>query len=285
MIKLSFDYPFVLQGILALAALHLSRLEPNLQTKFMRQAEHHHDAALVQFRNDVSNIDGTNFEPVLLFANTLYSYSCALSIDSQHEPEHALDAILQNLTLTRRIRPMVREVYPRMMESELRRIRPHDTLEISFDETPTETELVELRKFSEITQHLYPPDINEAYGEAIRGLQVIYSRAERSPIPPSDSLLKMWVHMVSDRFMDLLAEKQPGALIIFAHYAVLFRRSQRYWFFEGVAEQMLYVAESFVPTEWKSWLQWPRDQIGASTFAQDAHQPSHLLIPTGSTPR
>ena len=121
---------------------------------------------------------------------------------------------------------------------------------------------MQLRKFSEVVHHLYPPDIVDAYGYAIHVLELVFGVAAASPNPPSDALLKIWIHFVSERYVELLSEKQPGSLIILAHYAVLLRRSrEQYWYLEGVAEQILNIANAFVPTEWRSWLEWPKLQI------------------------
>jgi hypothetical protein len=260
-IKIAFDFPFLLQGVLAIAALHLSRTETSLREDYLNQAKRHHAAALSQFRNDITSIDASNFEAVLCFVGMLDAYSVAQPVDTQDSPGHVLDVILHNFALTRRVRPLVSQFYPLVLGSTLGRIVPKDTQGIDMDVTPSETELSKLRRFSEVTQPIYPADINEAYGRAIQVLEVIFDVARRSPKPPSDSLLKLWIHFVTPRFLELLRERQPGALIIFAHYAVLFKRSQQYWFFEGVAEQILRIATTFVPTEWRSWLDWPKEQI------------------------
>ncbi|KAH7128328.1 hypothetical protein B0J11DRAFT_268343 [Dendryphion nanum] len=265
MIHVALEFPFLMQAVLALASLHLSRLNSTLNEHYMRLAETHHNAALTQFRNEVQDIDETNFQAVLCFAALLFPYSCAFPIDLQNSPENMLDGLFQMLALTRRVRPMVQGFYKAMLNSELGRLVPPDTRNISFEpeNRPLDTELVTLRKFAEAIQQVYPPDINEAYGEAIRYLEIVFERAASSNSPPSDGLLKVWIHTVTPRFMNLLFERSPGALVIFAHYAVLFSRSRHYWYLEGVAEQMLLAADILVPGEWKAWLDWPKAQIGA----------------------
>lgn len=133
-------------------------------------------------------------------------------------------------------------------------------------ESPNETELVQLRKFAEVVHHVYPPDIVDAYGYAIHILELMFDVVSKSSTPPSDALLKIWIHFIPDRYVELLSERQPGSLIIFAHFAVMLHRSEHYWFIIGVAEQILKIADAMVPMEWKSWLDWPKQQIrGFST--------------------
>jgi hypothetical protein len=198
-----------------------------------------------------------------MFAGAMFPYSCTASMTAGNELDQAFDDFLSNMALTRRVRPMVTGFYQEMQASELAHMIPDDVKGVKWttEEAPAETELIQLRKFAEVVHHIYPPDIVNAYGYAIHILELIFAVAAQSPRPPSDALLKIWIHFVSDRFVELLSERQPGSLIILAHYGVLLHRSQQYWYLEGVAEQLLNIANTIVPTEWQCWLAWPMAQI------------------------
>ncbi|KAF1995601.1 hypothetical protein P154DRAFT_340136 [Amniculicola lignicola CBS 123094] len=271
MIKVAFNYTFLLHGSLALAALHLSRLDQHLHSQYLQQAEQHHNAALAQFRAEVSDIDESNFEAVLLFAFILFPYSCAFPPDTTEDPRAELDHLVQSLVITRGVRPLVTQVFEKMLNSTIARLMPSylHGINVETEEVPAETELVKLRSFSMITANLFPPDISEAYNYAIRMLEVLFKIAARQLNRPSSSLARIWVHHLSPRFMELLSERQPGALIIFAHYAVLLQRCEPQWFLSGCAEQIVHIADSFVPSEWKDWLDWPREQIMGSPSVHD----------------
>jgi hypothetical protein len=263
MVQISFNHTYLLQSILALSALHMSRLvDSHEKSEYFSQADKYHEAALDNFQATVSDIDETNWKAVLLFANTLFPHACAATI-AVDDLDHAFNTVLSNLLLTRRVRPMVSRFYIQMRNSELRHMIPDDVANVSWntEEQPANTELVQLRKFSEVVHHVYPPDIVDAYGYAIHLLELMFKVAEESPKPPSDALLKIFIHLVSDRYVELLSERQPGSLIIFAHYAVIMHRAEHYWYLEGVAEQVLRMADYMVPGEWKSWLNWPKQQI------------------------
>lgn len=262
----AFEYPFLLHVLLALAALHLSRLSGSgpEAIEYALLGGRHHDAALANFQTTVRDIDESNFKAVLMFAGALFPYSCASSVEPSHDVDHAFDSLVSNFTLTRRVRPMVSSFYSAMRASVLEKLIPKDVEGIDWltQEPPEETELVQLRKFAEAVHHLYPPDIVDAYGFAVHILVLAFAAAGKSPEPPSDALLKIWIHFVSDRYVELLTERQPGSLIIYAHYAVLLQKSSvRYWYLAGVAEQILRVAEALVPTEWSGWLDWPKEQM------------------------
>ncbi|KAF1950023.1 hypothetical protein CC80DRAFT_510016 [Byssothecium circinans] len=264
MVKASFDHPFLLHGILALSALHLGHLQPNLRKVYALEADRHHQAALSQFRTEVSDITDSNFASVLSFSSLLFAHSWAISINSD-DIEYAFGYFLSNLNLTRTVRPLVQmpSTYDKMRQSELGRIIPKDVLAVNWDDPkrPEETELMQLRKFSEVIHHIYPSDIIEAYQDAIIFLEALFSAATHPDSPPSDSMLKSWLYCISPRFVELLSDKQPGALIILAHYGVLLGRNRRYWFLEDVDVLMLSISDAFVPNEWKGWLDWPREEV------------------------
>jgi hypothetical protein len=270
LVQISFEHTYLLQATLALSALHLSRLSKDLaeRQEYGEQAERYREAALHCFQTTVRDIDVSNYKAVLLFAGTLFPHACVASIAVNNDLDDIFDSVLSNLILTRRLRPMVTGFYTQMKESELGRIIPEDVTGIDWmtAEKPFDTELVQLRKFSEVVHHVFPPDIVDAYGYACHLLELVFQVAEKSSKPPSDALLKIWIHLISDRYIELLSERQPGSLIIFAHYAVLMHRADHYWYLEGVAEQILRLAEYMVPGEWKSWLNWPKEKIrGASS--------------------
>ncbi|KNG48781.1 hypothetical protein DDE82_005104 [Stemphylium lycopersici] len=258
----AFDYPFLLLALFAIAALHLSRLQPERRTEFLLEAERYHGQALARFRAEIYEVTEANYKAVFSFSTVLFPYSCAMPVDASLNIEHAFDSILSNVLLTRRVGPLVRDFYQAMADSELGRLRPRD-IDIKWCnvEPPLTTELVSLRAFVEVIRRLYPEDIAEAYSQAITTLEIIFDKAAQSPDPPSDALIKLWIHFVTPQYVELLAQKQPAALIIIAHYAVLLSRAPQYWFLEGVASQILDVANALVPATWSAWLDWPKTKI------------------------
>jgi hypothetical protein len=147
LVQTAFDYPFLLHAVLALAALHLSRLEgpcSNSYAQYCVLADRHHDAALNDFRATVRDIDHTNWKAVLMFAGALFPYSCTASVSASNDLDYAFSNFLTNLALTRRVRPMVTGFYNDMLNSELSRMIPDDVKGIDWlnKEPPAETEYV-----------------------------------------------------------------------------------------------------------------------------------------------
>jgi hypothetical protein len=150
LVQTAFDYPFLLHAVLALGALHLSRIDDSRSSsraEYIVLADRHHDAALNNFRVTVNDIDHTNWKAVLMFAGALFPYSCTASVSASNNLEHAFDNFLSNLALTRRVRPMVTGFYEEVKNSELDRMIPDDVKGVDWvgAEAPATTEYVLLR--------------------------------------------------------------------------------------------------------------------------------------------
>jgi hypothetical protein len=270
-VQTAFGFPYLLHVVLALASLHLSRLENPFgpqALEYLLLDQRHYDAALSQFQATVCDINNTNCQAVLMFTALMFPYLCVATVDAAHDVEHTLDNLLSNLALTRKMRPMVSSFYNVMQASEISKLIPENVrcMDWTTASPPATTELVELRSFPEVMRRFYPSDIVNAYSHAILILEITFVASARSDKSPSDALLRIWLQLVTDRYIELLSERQPGALIVYAHYAVLVKRSSHCrWYLEGVAEQILRVADALVPAEWSGWLKWPRSRIlGAS---------------------
>lgn len=267
MVQVAFENPYLLHNFLSLAALHINHRErcpANPRTDYLKIAERHHGAALSIFRTTVYDINESNFTPILMSAGTLFPYSCGLSIAVSDDLDYAFETILSNMLLTRKIRPIVSNFYHAMKNSDLDKLIPNDVQDKNWDNTKVgvEVHLPKLRKFADVVQHIYSPDIVEAYTQAIDKLELVFEQTSKfSRYSPSSALLRIWIHLISDHYVQLLSDKQPGALIIFAHFAVLLKKGEHFWYMEGMADLVLKIIDIHIPSEWKSWIEWPKEQI------------------------
>ncbi|KAJ1323442.1 transcriptional activator protein UGA3 [Microdochium nivale] len=64
-------------------------------------------------------------------------------------------------------------------------------------------------------------------------------------------------------FRELLAQRRPEALVIFAHYAVLVHRAGEYWGVGRTAGKVLVDGiVGILGGFWRRWLEWPVEQVG-----------------------
>lgn len=262
----AFRYPFLLHLILALAAVHLTRLEDISKVEregYTVQAETHYETALASFPDLIGYTHNSTREAIIMFANLQFPYSCAAFVHNKLDLKVALCCLCSTLEITRKARPVLLDSSEALQGPNVTRMIPGDVAAVDWSARtpPSETELHTIRELSKALHLLCPQDTFEACDDAIESLIFIFAVVSRSHTVPSSSMAKIWIYLVPARFMELLSDGQPGALIILAHYAVLLWRSQHHWYLEGMAVKILTIVDSLIQKEWKSWLQWPKEQM------------------------
>lgn len=260
-VKLGFDHPFLLHAMLSLAALHLSRLDASNSESYQLTAIRHHDIGLARFQADVDDITPSNFQAVLCFSTLVYPYYNGLPVPDNSGAEELWNMELQHLSLIKGVRPMAAKFWPAMLESELAKFMSPDVIGVDWEKTFDETEISHLRQLPETNIELLSDELKTTCMDAIRALEVMFASFPCQPAHASFSILKLWVHQMSSAFMDLLVQRHPATLVIYAHYAVLLSRSKKYWFLTGSSERILCSIDALLHGEWKDWLAWPRREI------------------------
>lgn len=79
----------------------------------------------------------------------------------------------------------------------------------------------------------------------------------------ADLVILAWPARQPDRFISLLNQRQPEALIILAHYCVLLQHSMDdgTWFLIGCARRVLDAIKTAIPESLHSMLVWPESII------------------------
>jgi hypothetical protein len=74
-----------------------------------------------------------------------------------------------------------------------------------------------------------------------------------------------WPYMIDLDYEKLLAGREPIALIILAHYAVMLDTFKEYWWLRGWGKQLILHAERYIRNDerWKGLIEWPLDMIAA----------------------
>lgn len=109
------------------------------------------------------------------------------------------------------------------------------------------------------SEELDDTDIAAAYFAAIAELRKSYATVgEWENIIGS---IFTWPITVSDRFVELLVEKRPRALVIFVFYCGLFVGLESFWWSRGSALWELGRVEKMLGPEWEEWTRWPKQRI------------------------
>lgn len=250
MIKIGFKCPFVLRGILALAALHRATTAFAESPQLRIQASAHHIRALDDFRAVLSHVDQSNCNAVFAFSSITVVHAFAAA--TVQEPEDVLGALLNCLHLVRGVATILQPHWEDLAAMDLAPLLQNGWRQGATGQVP---EILSLRTLADSG---HDEDETAAYLAAIDEchttfLEVLASNKEQSDL----ALMFTWPVSLSEKFMSLLSARDPVALVILAHFGILFHLKRDCWWLRGWHQRLGTAIESVIGSEYQEWLSWP----------------------------
>lgn len=259
--ELALNDPFLMRSILALSALHLARLHSDRSDHYHILAAHHQDVALPAQRyliNDIEqNMDGDNSQAVIIFATLIMAHSLAAprksSMCDNNEP-YSIEEVTEWFFLLRGLRKILRvarmEIAKGPMAYQLRSVpepidlrwNPHDD------------------KLADLENTISGEDSKDAavYISALRSLRESYAMVYSPGQEIGNKVaISIWIDQVPQRFLVVLREARPQALILLAHLAVPLKWTPGCWYTEGAGERILRTVKDLLGDEWMDAIAWP----------------------------
>lgn len=114
-----------------------------------------------------------------------------------------------------------------------------------------------------IRTHAKAPDVVDAYLDAARRCLENITLLLRNQDAEDDIsyLIMSWPNEVHEVYMEQLESRDPVALVILAHYAVLMKMRTRYWWLKGLPLMVLQDVERVIPQDFRYHLEWPSQMI------------------------
>jgi hypothetical protein len=264
--------PFLMRGILAISALHMSRVRPEQKQKYLMLAVHHQNLALPSYRYVIDDFRNKMTRGELRCRDRL--------CESHQRVCLCRPPPLGEQSFRRRLfhdwsarvapSPSRRQANPQSWRK-LDRKRSHAfqlrTIEADIDlaYSPDDSMLATLdalfdRQYP--TCHLSDEDI-EVYRTTLRLLRDAYAM----PLLPHQTLgvklsMFIWVERIPQRYLELLSDLKPQALVLLAHFCTLLKEgATRYWYMEGAAERLLSALHDVLDEEWRPWIAWPLEKV------------------------
>lgn len=72
----------------------------------------------------------------------------------------------------------------------------------------------------------------------------------------------VWPVSLTQEFVGLLQDQKPEAMVLFAHWAILFHRLRDLWFCDGLARPIVMAAAAVLGKERLNWIEWPIKEVG-----------------------
>lgn len=71
-----------------------------------------------------------------------------------------------------------------------------------------------------------------------------------------------WPARVPHRYVEMLGERSPVALVILGHYCVMLKGLQNFWFMKTAASRVLQQVRNQLDEEWMPYIEWPLGVVG-----------------------
>lgn len=251
-------YPFVMRGVLAMAAIHLSRLRPSRQEHYAMMAAQHHSKAFPEFQSALQNITEENCHALISFSKRLLWCSMAReeSSDGRRVASKGADSWLPSWFHLLRGSCYLVEFARPWIEGDVNICPPAES-PVDYSETSAHQQVVSLMS------ELLPMAQSTSCETVLTALQESFARAAmRHQNTPYRHAINFWVGSLPDDYVESLQKKEPWALVVLAHFCVLFHRSETVWFMRGHAMRLMLSITECLDPSWKRFIQWPCEELG-----------------------
>jgi hypothetical protein len=266
-VEVSFQYPYLLHGLLSVSALHLAYLRKEQKESYVLIARHHQDVALPQFRGDLQNITDENCHAVLIFSRLQAVYTLAsirlLGLSLALMSPHSNDPLETWLRLFRG--------KTTLWSTTMSSIKHGPAACLMSQSVITETTNCSDRRIQQLyreiqTMYQGTEDSNElrtcldatnSFGQAL-----LHISGSGDPARFWEAI-EYWVCGLSDLYLHMTAMRQPAALILFAHACILLKHLESFWFVGNHATQLLGLIRDQLSPLYRDLILWPAREIDA----------------------
>ena len=278
--QLALAHPFLLSGILAISALHLSTVSSHRRRKLQTLAIALETAALPSFRQSMNSPNAVTIHATFAFAGTVIFYMmmspevekvnrCRLPTRDDDHPHWFL--------AVRGVVALLASNWAALEKGPFAPLLHGDTGPSCALDNPNDEELAKLEgmfppllplKHPYTTSSLSPSSPLSRETSNIEICKVALDKLRRvSAIPYSlngtlciKASAHMWPGVINQDFLDLIYEKYPRALVILAYYCVMLKRNNHLWYLKGLGTGLLESIWDELGDEWRPWIQRAVDQ-------------------------
>jgi hypothetical protein len=259
-------HPFLLEGMLALAAFHVAYLKPSESQALVPLGLRHQTAALVGFRDTLRD-DPTKENCHALFAQSLFLSAVSLAASrytttGEVETSINMDTVLEPFMHIRGAGDVCLTAYWWIKTGPFSDVLPGNFLRAegslvpSIDNHMSDLKSMIWEKYGGSPMEIHLLGATEAlrfiYKEAAFAMQKKYNNPR---------FVWKWSNLVNQSYVGLLRSHDPGALVIFAHFALLSQAYEEFWYLDGWSKRAIKAVEEAIPEEWKHWTKWPEAQL------------------------
>jgi hypothetical protein len=283
---LGVHHPFLMHALLAISALHMQSTESDQSrsAQYLQAAAHHHEHAVRGMAASLAHISRDNCDALVVSSCLVVIYSFVSS--RLEDSERPLDPsrIASWVPLLRGVHSILKQAWNWVTGGPLSPLIRQYELSSATEGLDPETESVLQSLYRLCTDRSLPGSeelsdtiTSTAYFSAIAELRKSF--ATISQWESTIGSIFVWPITAADKFVELLEERRPRALVIFMHYCALFTLVEDFWWSKGSALLELRRCEACLSEEWMQWIQWPRMRILARDVDSIVQCRGHSPLP------
>jgi hypothetical protein len=277
--QVGFRHQYVMHGILSLAALHIAYLDPSRRQSSLFEAAQHHVKALDGFREDIIRICAENADA--LFASAALTFFYAFLTFGKLYDDASTTGDVNRMARTSRVLgtdwiPLVRGVdtvlYPIHNHvrvgplKDLLGIGNWSELDIEANSDPHDGQIIRLREIWKQGENA------GVYNETLDLLRRCRMWMAQFEVVQTDSTPEwgynrgwsgpfVWLLRTPRQYFELLQQRQPPALLIFAWFGASLQCLNKHWWMEGCGKSIVDVIDECLGPYWAPWTEWPKQII------------------------
>ncbi|OQE26723.1 hypothetical protein PENSTE_c005G04499 [Penicillium steckii] len=260
LLKVITSTPYLMNELLALAALHRSTIEPRQETKssYLQQATELQTCALSIFNTMRPNGNAETCVPILIFSSTLGLHEmCKTLIFRETTFEPFMSKFVDYVSLHQGVKAVAKGSWHLISESILAPFAKQGESSIADSGSSDGGEL-----YQHLQSLLHSNDLNStdkaSCNQAISSLQsVLNFKSIYSADSLSINSILTWPIILDQGYTDLLRRRDPHALVILAHYGVMLHFRRDMWMCGDGGSFMVHLIAQHLGDQWSDWLAWP----------------------------
>lgn len=258
-------HPFLMYGILALAALHIGHDRPQERHSYTAIALRYYNVALASFRTTLKQVTADNCTALFGFSAILIVLSLGFAQSHSTSQTQNVDELIQVFTLLQGVRVVLQSAMPWVEQGPLGPLLQRGAAR----QKDASKQLIHIpRDFDEALSCLercnerisQPVDSRETYSTAIKALKDCVGKVESNPGDRAAAL--SWLVFLQSPYVSTLKSNQPLGLVILAHYGIILHGLRDHWFIDGFGVQLIQIIHLNLAEEWRAMIDWPMRRVG-----------------------
>ena len=264
--RLALRYDFLMNGILALAALHIaSSVEPPTSLAYIDTALQYHNISFATFRIAIDNLTSQNCEAVL--AQSIVTTTIGIALPWATAPRDGNHNMTENILVVFELLQGVKNIIHIgrswiKLNLFTRYGQRQNPPPIALDHE-TEVALDRLVTVNHETLAAFDANQHRINQEVIAHLKQCFTYFANSADP---SNVLAWLAVVDKGFVDNVRRRQPLALLILMHWGVLLGEldGQRWWARNSGRALVSEIVQILRPenAQWAGSISWPKRKMG-----------------------